>query len=52
MSPLFEHQERENGEEDTVEQEEARPEETDTDESDDASPGVNREEQGYGGQAE
>jgi hypothetical protein len=51
MTP-FEHEERREGEDDTVEQEEARPEETDTDESDDASPGVNREEQGYGGQSE
>ena len=47
-----EHEERHEGEEQTVEQEEARPEETPTDESDDASPGVNREEQGYGGQSE
>jgi hypothetical protein len=51
MSP-FEHQERDGGEDDTVEQEEARPEATDTDESDDESSGVNREEQGYGGQSE
>ena len=48
---MSEHEERQ-GEDETVEQEEARPEETDTDESDDASPGVNREEQGYGGQSE
>jgi hypothetical protein len=50
MSP-FEHEERHDAEDETVEQEEARPEETDTDESDDESPGVNREEQGYGGQS-
>jgi hypothetical protein len=48
---MSEHEER-HGEEETVEQEEAAPEETDTDEQDDASPGVNREEQGYGGQSE
>ena len=48
---MTEHEER-RGEEETVEQEEARPEETDTDELDDDASGVNREEQGYGGQAE
>jgi hypothetical protein len=48
---MSEHEER-HGEEETVEQEEARPEETDTEEQDDSSPGVNREEQGYGGQSE
>jgi hypothetical protein len=48
---MTEHQKRREGEDDTVEQEEARPEATDTDESSDES-GVNREEQGYGGQAE
>jgi len=48
----FEHEERHGGEEETVEQEEARPEETPSDETSDEDPGVNREEQGYGGQSE
>ena len=47
----FEHEERHEGEDETAEQEEARPEETPTSE-DEGPPGVNPEEQGYGGQAE
>jgi hypothetical protein len=45
-----EHEERHEGEEETVEQQEADPEETDTSEHE-GDPGINREEQGYGGQA-
>ena len=46
-----EHEERNQGEEETVEQEEARPEETPTSDQE-GETGVNREEQGYGGQSE
>jgi hypothetical protein len=46
-----EHEERRDGEDETVEQEEARPERTPTSE-DEGESGVNPEEQGYGGQAE
>jgi hypothetical protein len=47
-----EHEERHPGEDETVEQEEAEPEQTPSDETSDEDPGVNREEQGYGGQSE
>lgn len=46
-----EHEERKQGEDETVEQEEARPEET-TSSDQEGETGVNPEEQGYGGQAE